>query len=357
MGVSRQQQHSTTPGRLRRWAGPGILFLVPTGLQLGGFVVPAAAYVCLALAALWCLYLAVPWDQVRQRIPRFALLRADQVVTLRADIKARDQALADAEAAKEDLSHELAKRSMEHDTTISRVTGDWSARVTGLEMQLAAAKTELAEVAIARDDALANTERITADRAAALARLHKIEETRPLLSVEARVVECRDESDQLVAHEARLRVVNKRPHIWVRDFYVRISSWFEVTHQSGLWPGDQGPTPNAVSITLPQVPGRTTDFRDETEIVVASLVPGAFSATLPTDPPSASIPFLGRSNMSTFGTKLMIEVSAENVRPPIMVECQVTVGRLGGTIQITGGYDPEDVPARVAGTPAPHLNC
>jgi hypothetical protein len=62
--------------RLRSWAGTGILFLVGTALQVGGYQNPTLAAICFGIAALWTLYLVVTWPPVKRCVLR--LLRAER---------------------------------------------------------------------------------------------------------------------------------------------------------------------------------------------------------------------------------------------------------------------------------------
>jgi hypothetical protein len=51
---------------LKRWAGPGILFLAGLGFQISGFQNVCIGYSCLIVAAIWTIIMLPP---IRQRIP------------------------------------------------------------------------------------------------------------------------------------------------------------------------------------------------------------------------------------------------------------------------------------------------
>ena len=61
------------PRKLVRWAGPGATFLIGVGLQVGGWVQPAAGAAFVLIAAMWAV-LALP--PISSRLPRVAFERS-----------------------------------------------------------------------------------------------------------------------------------------------------------------------------------------------------------------------------------------------------------------------------------------
>jgi hypothetical protein len=168
-----------------------------------------------------------------------------------------------------ELEDDLCKEQLgrrQADATIAKLTNDSALRGTSLEVALAERDQRIAAMQ-------ADMRRLRTEHDQALTQLRQIEEARPLLRLEPYRLRGTDTLGNTVEWQARLRVVNDRPSIMVRDCYARIVEWGEALE--GEWQPDllreheDGPYSHAGPLV--RVESTEGDFQRETEFIVATI--------------------------------------------------------------------------------------
>jgi hypothetical protein len=189
-----------------------------------------------------------------------SVLAAQQVTNERV---AGDQRVVEAVAEQQ---REMALRSMQHDTIMSNVTGDWSSKAAALEAEVA---SKVVAIASLRDQ----IESLTAERDQSRNLLKDIEEARPQLRLETTARRMTDLRGELTGYQLQLRVVNERPSSQVVGGYARIVEW-------GLFLGDEwlpdmvrdsSLAPAFRTALLHLAPGQAADFRTHTDFAVVDI--------------------------------------------------------------------------------------
>jgi len=291
MDQSPQREHSTSPGRLRSWAGAGILALIGTGFEVGSYQNDGVSTVCFGLAGAWWLYLVMTWPPVRRRMPRFARLRPGDRVVRSSEEPTIAELSADVEAKGKEL--------IEVRTNIGEI--------------IAYSRQNAATLTGERDSLAAQLQVVTEQRDEALDRLRSIEESRPLLSMTPFVRPVIDQRGDITGYEAHLQVENQRPQILVKKPSVKIAEWgwrfgeylIREDHPGGL----QRRPRSFTSAVIRRVPGQDGDFFKTAEFVVATIAKPSPTAYFAIAYPDPHLEPLDKGAL----VGLLIEVSAENL--------------------------------------------